>query len=75
MWTTCNINAGFLYISDPTGTLTTFESKSMPVLASIGTESELTKKYLAANFSSKSSGLDEQSHKMVKSTSSAVITQ
>ncbi|XP_013913014.1 PREDICTED: shootin-1 [Thamnophis sirtalis] len=61
--------------SNRTGTLATSESKSMPVLASIGTESELTKKYLAANFNSKSSGLDEQSHKMVKSTSSAVVTQ
>ncbi|XP_070608733.1 shootin-1 isoform X1 [Erythrolamprus reginae] len=54
--------------SNPTGTLATSESKSMPVL---GTDSELTKKYLAANFSSKSSGVD----KMVKSTSSAVVTQ
>ncbi|KAM3834993.1 shootin-1 isoform 2-T2 [Vipera latastei] len=61
--------------SNPTGTLATSESKSMPVLGSIGTESELTKKYLAANFSSKSSMLDEQSHKMVKSTSSAIVTQ
>uniref|UniRef100_A0A8C5REL1 Shootin-1 n=1 Tax=Laticauda laticaudata TaxID=8630 RepID=A0A8C5REL1_LATLA len=61
--------------SNPTGTLATSESKSMPVLGSIGTESELTKKYLAANFSSKSSELDEQTHKMIKSTSSAVVTQ
>uniref|UniRef100_A0A0F7Z5Y6 Shootin-1 n=1 Tax=Crotalus adamanteus TaxID=8729 RepID=A0A0F7Z5Y6_CROAD len=61
--------------SNPTGTLATSESKSMPVLGSIGTESELTKKYLAANFSCKSSMLDEQSHKMVKSTSSAIVTQ
>ncbi|XP_026525987.1 shootin-1 [Notechis scutatus] len=61
--------------SNPTGTLATSESKSMPVLGSIGTESELTKKYLAGNFSSKSSELDEQTHKMIKSTSSAVVTQ
>ncbi|XP_070801412.1 shootin-1 [Pituophis catenifer annectens] len=61
--------------SNPTGTLATSESKSMPVLGSIETESEFTKKYLAANFSSKSSGLDEETHKMVKSTSSAVVTQ
>ncbi|KAM6441741.1 shootin-1 [Liasis olivaceus] len=57
--------------SNPTGTLATSESKSMPVLGSI----ELTKKYLAADFSTRSSGLDEQSHKMVKSTSSAIATQ
>ncbi|KAG8135579.1 hypothetical protein E2320_008606 [Naja naja] len=61
--------------SNPTGTLATSESKSMPVLGSIGTESELTKKYLATNISSKSSELDEQTHKIIKSTSSAVVTQ
>ncbi|XP_063163283.1 shootin-1 [Candoia aspera] len=61
--------------SNSTGTLATSESKSMPVLGSIGTGSELTEKYLAADFSSKPSGLDKQSHKMVKSTSSAIATQ
>ncbi|XP_062988779.1 shootin-1 isoform X2 [Elgaria multicarinata webbii] len=61
--------------SSPTGILATSESKSMPVLGSLGAQAELNEKTLMVEFSPNSLGSDEQCHKMVKSTSSKVAIQ
>ncbi|XP_044306315.1 shootin-1 isoform X1 [Varanus komodoensis] len=61
--------------STPTGILATSESKSMPVLGSIGTQSGLNKKAVVVEFSPKSLGSNEQCQKMVKSTSSKFAIQ
>ncbi|XP_061491869.1 shootin-1 isoform X2 [Rhineura floridana] len=59
--------------SNPTGILASSESKSMPVLGSIETQTGLNKKTLVVELSPKSLG-DEQCHKMVESTSSNIQT-
>ncbi|XP_053161415.1 shootin-1 isoform X2 [Hemicordylus capensis] len=61
--------------SSPTGILATSESKSMPVLGSVGTQSELNKKTLVEESIPKSSESGERHHKMVESTSSKVTFQ
>ncbi|XP_053245053.1 shootin-1 isoform X2 [Podarcis raffonei] len=58
--------------SNPIGILASSESKSMPVLGSIETQSGLNKKTLAAELGPSSLGSDEKCHKMVESTSSDI---
>ncbi|XP_048363071.1 shootin-1 [Sphaerodactylus townsendi] len=61
--------------SSPGGMLASSESKSMPVLGSIGTESALTKEILEMEFRHKPSESIDGHHKMVEGTSIRVNTQ
>uniref|UniRef100_A0A6J0SGZ4 Shootin-1 n=1 Tax=Pogona vitticeps TaxID=103695 RepID=A0A6J0SGZ4_9SAUR len=62
-------------ILGPAGILAASESKSMPVLGSIGTQSSLNKKNLVEEFSPSSSGSDEKCPEMIQSTSSTDVIQ
>ncbi|XP_060097541.1 shootin-1 isoform X2 [Heteronotia binoei] len=55
--------------NSPVGILATCESKSMPVLGSVGTQSALNKEILETEFRCKSSESDDGCHKMAESTS------
>uniref|UniRef100_A0A8D0BHH3 Shootin-1 n=1 Tax=Salvator merianae TaxID=96440 RepID=A0A8D0BHH3_SALMN len=60
--------------NNPAGVLANSGSKSMPVLGSIETQSELNKKTLDVEFNLKSSGTDEQCKEMAETTSSKPST-
>ncbi|XP_054839712.1 shootin-1 [Eublepharis macularius] len=61
--------------SSPAGILATCESKSMPLLGSVGTQSALNKEILETDFSHKSSKSDDEHHKMIEYASTKVTTQ
>nr|XP_056706442.1 shootin-1 [Euleptes europaea] len=61
--------------SSPTGILAACESKSMPVLGSIGTQCALNKEILETEFRHKPSESKDGHHKMVEGTSTKVTAQ
>ncbi|XP_077205994.1 shootin-1 [Paroedura picta] len=58
----------------PTGILATCESKSMPVLGSVGTQSASNKEILETEFRHKSAESDDGCHKIAEGTSTKDIT-